>query len=521
MMQNSRLKKLVRLAIVLLAIGAVLFLAWELVFKRPSVEIVLPEGSTKARLANTSDNTVIEVTQTERRRLDRATYLITYLKDDQAVGVSKAVVKGLSPRQTIEGSIAKPNNKLSAVLHQHADMLTPFENGYLYLNTQTRGIEYMSAAGGIQELNERFEMAVVAPDPDIARYNTVVNIEAMKNGDAVVTTTSGVFLVKNLNDITKLQLSTEESLNFTSSSYDNTSNRLYLLSSFGKKIYSYDLGFPTERIKVFGEAGKQVNRVVANGGKVIVFYDAVPSAEKHVLDEYDANRQISPLLFSIDGAKLLKTFDDFKGTTQASISGDGRYITLKKKFATTMSLIKVDDGTVYEVPAADAGGITWQGDTLYIARDKSIWSIKPNQDPQAFSYIAATNDTITRLSTEGDTLMTTYTNSVTSKIVDNSFAETAADALSKATLQGDGYYTTFISNGPATAVIVEVKGMGGPGTDNPDDPTFGQAQQYQMAINELKAAATAPGVSISQRDTSLINRYLYAGIPLDYEESDF
>lgn len=519
-MNLSSNKRLIRSVLVLVIVVAVLGIAWQTIFSRPFVKVVIPKEAdsvTLVRQSETKDRHTAN--STTRLRLAVGSYQATYYKAGQAVGITNLSVKP-SPWQTLEATLSAPTHALHAFMRQHADLVTPLGKGYLYLNTQTRGLEYADEKDTLQ-LSEQFELEAGQTDPSEVSYNAVVAIEPLKDNGAVVTMTSGVWVVKSPTDIHKMPPSFERFLNLTSSSYDSSSNHVYALSTYDKRVYSYDLNKPESPPKMLFEGKKEINRVVAGGGKIITYFDDIPSLEPSVIAAYSNLRQLEPIVYDASG-KELKRLDNYTATTQARIAGDGSFVALKKKFATDMDIVGLDNNKTYTVPAPDLRGLTWQDDTLYFGREKSLWSFNPKtSDSQDVVLAALADNYIGSVVATADTVIAATTDDFFAKLAPkDSSGNQQVSGLKKLRLTGDGYYTGFVSSGSGIKITVETKGSftrGLEAADQAAELAAAQTKQYQAALGELKEYANNPGVNVSQRDSSIILLYTYTGPGRDDE----
>lgn len=500
---------------------AVLFIGWQTIFKRPFVNIVVPEGADTVELRQLTEGykpaTVVSVTKSGSHRLPTGDYSITYVKDKRAVGFTQKSIKP-ALKQSISTTLSAPTNKMSTFMHDHAKLVTPFSGGYLFVDTQTQGISYTSSAG-TADVSASFLLSQSPQNPDDPNndYNTVINIQNTKDGDVVVTTTAAIFLAKSPTDITRLRSYDKEFLNFTSSSYDAKTNRVFALSAYKKEVFYYDLSNIKQGPKVLFTAEKLINRVNAGGGKVAVYFDDVPSIEPEVLKAYALLRQLAPVVIDGNTGKKDKTLDDWQGTTMLTISADGTYAALKKKYATTMSVIELSGSKSITTVAPDAGAIAWQGSKLLFGRDKGLWSIDPATGTDV-TYVAPADETFTALIAQGDTVIATTNNNYVEKLVssDVDVENQTTEKMKALALETDGYFITYTQLDGPIDVTVETKGSFSLGTDEAS-LAASQAPEYQKAVAVLQGT---PGLTIHKKDTSIVLTYQYAGIPADGDIGD-
>jgi hypothetical protein len=511
-MGNNR-KRLITLVVIVIIIAAVLLVGAQL-SKHPRVRVVVPQGADTVLLDKVGKNnsgTTTKVTSTSRVTLETGQYAVTYQKDGRAITLTTATVHA-GFTQTIDHNVSQPSSKLDTFMHQHARLVTPLGKGYIYVNTENRAIEYMDNTG-ITDLSQSLLLTQTPADQSDVTYNTPIAIQPTKDGSVLVTTTVAIFLVKNPSDITSLRSSSDDFLNFTSSSYDAKTNKVFALSSYERKIYSYDLNKPEDSPKVFYKTPKDVNRVSAGGGKVATYFDDVPSVESTVLASYSKTKQLAPLIIDASSAKLLKTLDDWQGTTLLSVSPNGNYVAVKKKFATSMTILGIDTDKSVETVAPDTNTVAWQGDTLYFARDKSLWRIKPGESSDTICAATASSD-INSLIVQGDTITATTVDGFAGIIVPNSTAsDNLADGLRDLKLSDNGYYISYLARDGKAVATIDVKGQVTLGEDA--SPTPDVSAPAQAGLAALGAYAKNSAVTVKQRDTTIVRPYQFAGIPTD------
>lgn len=317
--------------------------------------------------------------------------------------------------------------KPATLLNHPADLVTPLGQGYLFLDKTSRGLFYADAAGTIS-LNTQIGLTTDPNESSIPNsgptYNTVVYLEAMNGGGVVVTTTRQVFIVRSTRGVISLP-TPNETVDFTASAYDSQTNTLFLLASYSKNIYRYDLGKVTEPPSIAYKSKLEINRLAAGGGKLAAYFDAVPTIEAVVLEQYSQKRQLTPLLINASTGTLIKEISNFAPVTYLSISGNGQYLAIKKKLASTITAYQVSNGQTVSLPSYDTGGIAWLGNTLYLARDKGIWTYDPAKPKSGIIKIADVSAPITRLITNGAIVASTNTN-VTSVLIPRDQTKTPA-----------------------------------------------------------------------------------------------
>lgn len=513
---NSRARTLRRIIILVIIVGG-LFAAWKFSTRTPTVTVTLPANSDRAELVNTLDDSRVTTSGKEPVSLTSGTYLVTYFKGDQAVGTHTAKV-GKNPGQSIRAELTPPADKLSTMLYARTDKLTPVGDGYLYINRQTRGVEYASP-GGIEDISARFELSTTQTDLDFTSYSTVVNIEAVRAGEAIVTTTAAVFTLKDIDSITRLPTSTEDFLNFTSSSYDAKTNRVFLLSSFKKTMYYYDLGKADQGPQAFYTNKLDMNRVVAGGGSVIAYFDDFPSLEQATIDAYSLTRQVAPLVFNADDGKPVRTLDQYKGVTQITISGSGKYMTAKKKFGVTMTVSSLTGGQSRTVLAPDTNGIAWMDDNLYVARGQALWLFKPAEDLDRPALVAIAGEPLRQISASSKGIYVSSTTDFTSKVVPSAVAtdKQLGEKLKRLNLNTQDFTISFVTSNDQGAGVIRTKGNFTLGVEEAD-VNAAQARQLQRARASLGEFANNPSIRFTEEDGSIVSRYQYAGIPADGDD---
>lgn len=513
---NSRARTIRRIIILVIVLGGLLA-AWKFSTRTPTVTVTLPAGSDRAELVSTVDESRITTSGKEPVSLSSGDYLVTYFKGDQALGTQPAKV-GKNPGQSISGELTSPANKLSTMLHARTDKLTPLGDGFLYINRQTRGIEFANA-NGIEDVSSRFELSTTPTGLDFTSYSAVINIEQGRTGDAIVTTTATVFIVKNMNDITRLPLSTQDFLNLTSSSYDAKTNRVFLLSSYKRTIYYYDLGKPDQGPRAFYTNKLDMNRLVAGGGTLIAYFDDFPSLDQAAIDAYSLTRQVAPLVFNADEGKALRTLDQYKGATQITISGSGKYMTVKKKFGITMTVSSLTGSRSHTVLAPDTNGIAWLNDDLYVARGQALWLLKPAEDLDQPGLIATAGVPLRHISASNKGIYVSSTADFTSKVVSSSTAanEELGEKLKRLNLDTKDFFISFVTVNNQGAGVIWTKGSFTPGVEEAE-LNAAQAQQSQRARASLGEFANSPSIRFTEEDGSVVFKYQYAAVPADGEE---
>jgi hypothetical protein len=516
-MNHPTTRRAIKWGLLLLVVAALSFIGWQVIFKRPFVQVVLPEGTDTVQLRQVigGQAKTTTATKTSSLRLPIGGYDATYYKDKRVVGLSHLNVKPAF-KQTLSGTVTPPTNKLSTFMHDHAKRVTPLGSGYIFQDTQTRGISYVDAAGA-QDISASFLLSQRPQDPDNpdADYNTVINIQPAKEG-VVVTTTAAVFLAKSPGDVTRLPSYDKEFLYFTSSSYDAKTNRLFALSAYKTEVFYYDLGNPEQGPKVVYTAGHNVNRVAAGGGKAAVYFDDVPSVNPDVLNIYAKTRQLAPVIFDGSTGKVEKTLDDWQGTTLLTISPDGNYAALKKKFATDMSVIELAGSKSFTVPAPDAGASAWKGSSLYFGRDKGLWSIDPAASGNKVIYVAPADDSFNQLLVSGESVTATTTTGFVQKLVpaNGDVGNQTTEKLKGLALKTNGYFISYADFGGTTMATVETQGNFMLGIEE-TALAASQGPEYQKAVDVIRSVPNGSAVVIKQKDNSIIRLYQYAGIPAD------
>ena len=329
------------------------------------------------------------------------------------------IVAGSRP-VTVKTSSAPPASKAIVFLNGAAGFVTPLAGGYLYFNKNTRGLNF-SGPSGTQDVTAEY---LITADPSPSKIyggdsvqNTVVNIEATSTGAAVVTTTRGVFIASSSLAVKHLPEYLPSHLNFTASSYDASTNSLYLIAANSKAVYRYKLSQPSSAPVVVYTATSDINKVTASGGKMIIYFDDVPSTEPAVLTEYAKNHQLDPLVIDTATLKPKSALSGFQVATYVSLSASGKYVAIKRKLEGTITLKALASGKTYIVPSYDTGGAGWAGDTFYLARAKAVWSFNTMDAASSLLAVATIQTPITELRSEGqEVILSTNTNQSASLI---------------------------------------------------------------------------------------------------------
>jgi hypothetical protein len=507
---------LVKLLIILLVIAAAIFILLA-ILARPFVNIEFPDGADSIRLTKqNSDGTVTSTTLSTggKTRLQTGSYVVASYKAKQVVGISTAEVhKAFS--QSVAGTNSSATGALRTVMHQHADMTAPLGNGYLYVDKSTRAVFYSDTTATLN-LSSRLLLSQTDPqDPNFTgTYSTVIGIHRAADGSVILVTTTDVFIVKSPTNITRLPSSSKELLNMTSSSYDAATNKLYFLATYNNGIYFYDLGKPGNAPEELIKVPLAVNRITSGGGKVAVLFDDVPSLEPSVIDAYAATRQLSPLIIDETTGKIAKQLPDWKGASQFALSGDGRYILLKKKFAVLATVFDLQTNDTMTIAAPDTNAYAWQGTTLYFARDNSLWAVTPDKSGGDVKLVAASGTSIIRVQIAGDKILATTNDSYISEVAAAPYPSSSSiEELRKVQLQTDAYYIAFTTSGTQTHFVIETTGT----SDGLDDASIAAAKSTGLAgaTQVIQNYLTQPGNTVSSLDTSITTPYENAVPPPD------
>lgn len=510
-------RRILTWGLMIVIIAALLIIGWQVIFARPFVRIVLPDGATKVELSHIENGRALttSVNQTGTIRLRTGSYNVMYYKDKQVIGLKQAEVKA-SLNQSISETLQSPTNKLATVMHDRAKLLTPLGEGYIFQDSLTNGLSYATREG-IQDISAEFLLSTTPPDPDApdGDYNTVVNIQQTKDG-VVVTTTWGVFVAKSASDVTRLPSSTDEFLFFTSSGYDPQTNRLFVLPSYQKDLFYYDLNNLEQGPRTLYTAAQDINRIAVGGGRVAVYFDDVPSVEPEVLATYALTRQLAPTVIDAASGKTEKTLKGYDGVTLAAISDDGKYIALKRKFATTMEVIELAGSRTFTVPAPDANGLVWKGSVLFFGRDQSLWSVEPAKNGEKVRYVAPAGQTLNRLVVDGDSLLATTTTNFAVKMVSNDVDvdNLLAEKLKIQPLKTSDYFIAYTDFGGQLTATVMTSGTFERGMDE-SQLIASQGPAYQKAVEAIKSVPGSDSIIIKQKSSAIIFQYQYTGIPTD------
>lgn len=479
---------------------------------RPSVSVIVPNGADTVTFDKISGSTNEQLTikKTGKVRMPVGSYAVTYSKDGRTVGMEKAKVKATFS-QTIEQTITQPTTTLHTLLYQQAQMITPLGSGYLYKNNQSGGVEYVDA-NGVADISEKLIMQNFPDNSDDPLYTAVTAITPITDNEAAITTTNGIFVATGPGTITPLRPSDKEILSFTSSSYDAKTKRLFVIGAFSHQVYVYDMTKLKDAPKPFYKTNFDINRVSAGGGKVVIYFDDLPSTQQSVVDAYSKTKQVNPLLVNAEDGKLIKKLDQWQPLTMASLSPDGQFMLLKKKFATTMQIVSLQDDTVYDIPATDTNTVAWHGDKLYFARDGSIWSVNPANSKDKVTCETIVGDNAVQLQFVGDTMLVTTANGFTRS--SDASVSALGDNLQKLSLTDNNNYTlTYLVNGSTAYVTANLKG-----DVSADGSSSILTNELSTAKDALKNYAADPSVVLKSRDVTLLAPYKYSGIPPDFDD---
>lgn len=492
-------------------VALILIWVFWLILRTPFVTVVIPEGSTGARITQGNGPYKRIIESETRLRLKPGEYLVTFFKDERPTHMNLRTV-GSWPWQSIKATNSSKSRPLTVATHRQTSKAVPFADGYIYINKQTRGIEFANGSRLI-DMSSKFELATTPFQSDNPARSTVINIEPATDGGVVVTTTTTAFVVRDLDTIVRLPSYDKDFLNFTSSSYDNVSNRLFLLSSYNRKVFYYDLSNLNQGIKVFHEHNLDINRVTAGGGHLAIYFDNIPSLDPGVLDSYRRTRQLAPVVFTATNKENESILNRYEGVTQLAFSKDSRYLMVKRKFETTATISDPKGGNSLTIPAADGNGFAWDGDSFVFGREKSLWRAQPETgfDPELIGnanalidYIVVRSGSIYASTPEGTSFMT-------GNLAPGSSSKTALQSVIKKGLAAEGYAVSLIiDRGANILAIVETQGKFVTGADELD---YSEQPIHLSTALQLIEPLRNHNLAILEKDTSLIIPYTYAGPP--------
>jgi hypothetical protein len=404
---------LIRPVILGLVVLGVLWLGWSTLISRSFVSVKLDSSVSNVQVTGRVSKSI---TASSWLNLPTGDYVMTYYQGSEVASVQSYHVGALS-FGTVTSQVKEPTQKPLVFLNHAANLVTPLDKGYIYLDKATHAVSYADASG-VTNISSKFRLTT---DPNASLsdstdtlYDTVINIEPIKSGGVVVTTTRAAFIVQGPSAVTTLKTDVYSRPNYTSSAYDGQTNSLFVLSTHSKTVYRYDVSKPGSLPATFYTGTLELNRLAAGGGKVAAYYDAVPSLEPDVLAQYGLKYQVIPLLLDGSNGKLIQSFKDETGATSVTISDSGQYIAIKRKLAVALSVYDLSSHHVASVPTFDTSGIDWQDSTLYVARDNAIWVYQPDG---SFTKESAAPAPVTRLLvTSAATILTTNAD-VTAQLV--------------------------------------------------------------------------------------------------------
>ena len=416
-----------RLIVTFVLIVGLVSLAWWFLISHSFIKVSLGDTSRVQVMDAQTNKTVAEATAERWLNLPTGDYLFSYYQGDSITSMQSRHIGAFS-----FGSVAATvgdNQKLSTILKRPADFVTPLGSGVIYVDKNTRGVSY-AQGGTVTDLSSQLGLT---SDPNASLqlsaqpiYNGVVNIQAVSGGKVCITTTRNIYLLSSPSNIATLALYNHGTLNYTTSAYDAQTNKLYAMVPRTSSLYRYDLGQPDQVPTELKTSARIMNRITAGNGKLILSYDDVPNTTAAVLSQYDVRYQVTPIIVDADTGKTLRELSDYRASTHISISGNGHYAAIKRKWANTITVYDLERNSTRSIPAYDTGGITWKQDVAYVARAGAVWSYDATSQAAGLTRVGTVNEAATRLSPTATGLLVS-TNADTTSLL--SPAGTAAPAI--------------------------------------------------------------------------------------------
>lgn len=392
--------------------------------------------------------------------------------------------------QRLELGLGTAETKAEVMMGGNYDYLTPLGQGYLAINNQTRGLDYVSEQG-IQDVSARFGLTTEPErglDPPV--YNTALKLEAGPADSVLATTTVGAFIVRGIDNITTLPSSDKAYLYFTDSAYDETSNSLFVLAAYSKTLYRYQLDQPEQGPQEFHSVDRTINRVAAGGGKVAVYYDAVPTAQAAVVSEFAKTNQVEPVVLNIADKAVSRPLAEGTVYTYIDFSGDGQAIASKAKFKKTLTISRLNGSERRQLPAADStGGLAWDDQRFYLATNKAVWQYQLGQAASSLTKYAELDATVSRLSVNDGRLVASAANNLS---YDSSArlggAASSVNALAGKRLASGDYSTEFAAYDGRLFVTLRSGSEAGIGQAR--DALGGSLSSPNVTVNQIIGGGT-------------------------------
>jgi len=385
--------RVLRLVLTLAIIFLVFSIVWAKFISHSYVSIQLGTADSYLLVAGQDSRLVASGSQAGTHNVPTGDYILSFSQNHTTTDLQRIHVGPFS-KQSVEPHNQRAEMGAALLLNRAVQSPVALNGGYLYVNSVDRGVHYLDSAHHDADISKSFGLTTTNTAAGTSpTYDSIVTILPTRDS-AVVVTTLGVFQVKSATDITKL-VALSDSTGIITGSLDSSTNVLYLLTTAGSTVYSYDMSAPTNAPRSVFKTTKTVNRIVAGGGSLVVYFDAVPNTDTSLLPIYAQKKQLVPLLINVS-KKSSMVLSNYTSPTVVSISPTGTFLTIKERFAATMGLYNISQHRVVtSLPAPDAGGIAWQQDLLYIARAGAIWSHNPATNET--SLVTKLNITITDL----------------------------------------------------------------------------------------------------------------------------
>lgn len=281
------------------------------------------------------------------------------------------------------------------ILGRNTTHLTTLGDGYLYKNTETRGIEYVDN-NGIKDVSDLFDISSKDISSSSDTYSTVVNIQ--RGSDAVyLTTTRAIYRLTSLESIEKSQLS--DAL-ITRSEVNKETGKIIFITFSGNGTYdAYSLPTAniTGRVQQVYTGKTIINSITTAGDSAIIYNNNTPSPGADTADAYSDKKQIEPQLIDLESLKITPV-KHLPKTTFVTISLDktGTYIAYRTKLSDKIIVQVLSTGKqVATLPATTLTQLVWQDDRLIYNYGSVLLSYKPNTDKPTSEAIMHTNDQIT------------------------------------------------------------------------------------------------------------------------------
>lgn len=427
-------------AIVLLVVGIV---GWGLLVVNTVATVKLPSGTTSYKITSAySGKQIAHGTSSGIVRLAREDYLVRYYKDTLVVGVkfwhpSALPFAGLQP-----ANVTTASNHAVPVFGDAADYATPLgKDSYIYLNRQTKAVTIADATG-LHDISKQCGLSTT----NAGVYDMVVNILPGANDTAIVTTTRAVYVVSSATNVVRFEPYTPGfTPNFYGSAYDNETNSVFVLNTYDKTIYRYQLSNPFGGMQTFLKSSNYIQSISAANGRLVLYGGNMPSSDPAALQQYAKRYQMTPLIIDTSSKQRVASLGGYEDATTVLPSDKGTFVAIKRKFATTLDIYNYQTKQTVTIPANDVSGLAWLDGKLFIGRDNGLWTYTAGDTVTSLLKVADTGANIVRLTPTKDTITVSTLSGVTQSISLGDTSEATTPTLGNLSLSAGSDYSISFS----------------------------------------------------------------------------